>query len=58
MPALMYMLWFKDMEERDANWDKFRESDEWNVMRVKEEYADTVSKVKKIFLTPLEFSQV
>lgn len=58
MPALTYMLWFKDMEERDANWDKFRESDEWNVMRVKEEYADTVSKVKKIFLTPLEFSQV
>lgn len=58
MPALVYMLWFKDMEEREANWDKFRVSDEWNTMRVKEEYADTVSKVRKIFLTPLDFSQI
>ncbi len=58
MPALVYMLWFKDMEQREANWDKFRISDEWNTMRVKEEYADTVSKVRKIFLTPLDFSQI
>lgn len=58
MPALVYMLWFKDMNEREANWRKFSESDEWNTMRVKEEYADTVSKVRKIFLTPLEFSQI
>lgn len=58
MPALVYMLWFKDMEERDANWDKFRVSDEWNTMRVKEEYADTVSKVRKKFLTPMDFSQI
>jgi hypothetical protein len=58
MPALAYMLWFKDMEQRDANWEKFRVSDEWNTMRVKEEYADTVSKVRKIFLTPMDFSQI
>ncbi|SHE44491.1 NIPSNAP protein [Mariniphaga anaerophila] len=58
MPALTYMLWFKNMEERNQNWDKFRSSEEWQTMRVKEEYADTVSKVKKIFLTPLDFSQV
>jgi hypothetical protein len=58
MPALAYMLWFKDMEEREANWQKFRVSDEWNTMRVKEEYADTVSKVRKIFLKPMDFSQI
>ncbi|MFW6370118.1 MAG: NIPSNAP family protein [Bacteroidota bacterium] len=58
MPALVYMLWFKDMEQREANWKKFIDSDEWDTMRVKEEYADTVSKVRKIFLTPLEFSQI
>ena len=58
MPALVYMLWFKDMAEREKNWAKFRDSDEWNTMRVKEEYADTVSKVRKIFLVPLDFSQV
>jgi hypothetical protein len=58
MPALAYMLWFIDMQQRDANWEKFRVSDEWNTMRVKEEYADTVSKVRKIFLTPMDFSQI
>ncbi len=58
MPALVYMLWFKDMEEREANWNKFRISDEWKVMSGKEIYADTVSKVRKIFLTPMDFSQL
>lgn len=58
MPALAYMLWFKNMEERETNWDKFRVSDEWKTMRVKEEYADTVSKVRKIFLKPMDFSQI
>lgn len=58
MPALTYMLWFKDMDERTANWAKFSASDEWKIMRDKPEYADTVSKVKKIFLTPLDISQI
>lgn len=58
MPALIYMLWFKDMEEREANWNKFRISDEWKVMSGKEIYADTVSKVRKIFLTPMDISQI
>lgn len=58
MPALLYMLWFRDMEERDANWKKFSGSDEWNTMKDKKEYADTVSKVRRIFLTPLDFSQI
>jgi len=58
MPALAYMLWFKDMDERNANWEKFGSSDEWNKMKNKEIYADTVSKVKKKFLVPLKFSQI
>src|SRR5690554_504843 len=58
MPALLYMLWFEDMEERDANWKKFSGSSEWNTMKDKKEYADTVSKVRRIFLTPLDFSQI
>jgi hypothetical protein len=58
MPALTYMLWFKDMEEREANWAKFGSSPEWNSMRVKEEYANTVSKVNKKFLIPADFSQI
>lgn len=58
MPALIYMLWFKDMEERDANWKKFGDSDEWKTMSSKPVYADTVSKVHKKFLTPTDYSQI
>lgn len=58
MPALSYMLWFKDMEERTANWARFSSSPEWNTMRVKPEYANTVSKVNKKFLVPLDYSQI
>lgn len=58
MPALVYMLWFKDMEEREANWQKFGSSDEWNTMKNKEIYANTVSKVRKKFLKPLDFNQI
>jgi len=58
MPALMYMLWFKDMDERKANWKKFGESPEWKAMSGKAIYADTVSKVRKKFLTPTDYSQI
>ncbi len=58
MPALIYMLWFKNMEERDANWAKFSASSEWNTMRDKPEYANAVSKVNKKFLVPADFSQI
>lgn len=58
MPALMYLLWFENMEERDANWKKFVGSPEWKVMSQKAEYAHTVSVVNKKFLIPLEYSQI
>ncbi|WP_319272164.1 NIPSNAP family protein [uncultured Draconibacterium sp.] len=56
MPALTYMLWFNDMEERDALWAKFGPSPEWREMSRKEEYANTVSKIHKKFLVPVDFS--
>jgi len=58
MPALMYMLWFKDMDEREANWKKFVDSPEWKAMSGKAIYADTVSKVRKKFLVPTDYSQI
>ena len=58
MPALMYMVEHKDMEERKANWKKFGESDGWNVLKNKTEYANTVSVVNKVFLVPLDYSQI
>jgi len=58
MPALMYMVEFKDMEERKANWKKFGDSSEWNVLKSKPEFANTVSVVNKVFLVPLDYSQI
>lgn len=58
MPALVYMVGFKDMSDRDATWARFGAHEEWNTMRVKPEYADTVSNIRKIFLTPASYSQV
>ena len=58
MPALMYMVEFKDMEERKANWKKFGDSAEWNALKNKPEFANTVSVVNKVFLVPLDYSQI
>jgi len=58
MPALMYMLEFKDIEERRTIWKKFTDSPEWNVLKNKPEYANTVSVVNKVFLVPLDYSQI
>ena len=58
MSVLIYMFGFKDMAEWDVLWVKFGASDEWLKLRSKPEYANTVSKVRKIFLTPLDYSQI
>lgn len=58
MPALIYMLWFKNMDERLENWKKFSSSPEWNQLKTRPEYANTVSVVNKQFLVPLDYSQI
>lgn len=58
MPALAYMLWFRDMANREEAWGKFRNHPDWVAMRDKPEYANTVSKVNKIFLLPEAGSQI
>jgi len=58
MPALAYMLWFKDMDERNKNWKAFSGSPKWREMSGKPEYANTVSVVNKIFLVPSKNSQI
>lgn len=57
MPALIYMVGFRDMADRDATWEKFIASDEWKVMVVKPEYADSVSNIRRTFLVPTPYSQ-
>ena len=52
-PCLTYMLRFRDMEERDANWSNFIAHPDWKEMNSKEEYANSVSNIRRIFLTKL-----
>ncbi|MBC6993873.1 NIPSNAP family protein [Neolewinella lacunae] len=51
-PSLVYMLHFKDMEERNANWQVFIAHPEWKAMSAKAEYANSVSNIRKTFLLP------
>lgn len=51
-PCLTYMLNFKDMAERDANWKTFLDHPDWKVMLAKPEYANTVNNIRKVFLKP------
>jgi len=57
MPALTYMVGFRDMADRDATWAKFSNSDEWKVMVAKPEYANSVSNIRRTFLVPASYSQ-
>ncbi|MEM9931720.1 MAG: NIPSNAP family protein, partial [Bacteroidota bacterium] len=51
-PALVYMLHFKDMAERDANWKTFFAHPEWKAMLQNPKFANTVSNIHKTFLVP------
>ena len=53
-PTLVYMLHFRDMEERDKNWQVFIDHPEWKSMSAKPEYANTVSNIIRTFLTPYQ----
>ncbi|GBF17988.1 hypothetical protein C21_00144 [Arenibacter sp. NBRC 103722] len=52
-PCLTYMINFKDMEEHDANWKKFGLHPDWKAMSGMDEYSNTVSNIRKVFLKPL-----
>jgi hypothetical protein len=58
LPGLTYMLWYRDMAHHDEVWAKFGVHPEWIAMRDKPEYANTVSKVNRIFLLPEPGSQI
>jgi len=58
MPCLTYMLTFKDMAERDANWKQFSADADWKRVSQAPEYANTVSTIIRVFLEPTEYSQI
>lgn len=58
MPCLAYMLTFKNMEERDANWKQFSADADWKRISQAPEYANTVSNIIRVFLEPAPYSQI
>jgi len=58
LPQLTYMLTFRDMEERDANWKKFIDHPEWKRVSGLPKYANSVSNIHRVFLEPTPYSQV
>lgn len=58
MPCLQYMLTFRDMQERDKNWQAFISHPEWARMSKDPQFANTVSKIIRVFLEPMPMSQI
>jgi hypothetical protein len=58
LPCLTYMVVFANMEERDKNWAAFGGDPDWKRVSADPEYANSVSRITKIFLEPLAYSQV
>ena len=60
MPNLTYMLAFKDEQELNANWQRFRTDPEWQKLKAMPEYADKaiLSGITNILLRPAAGSQI
>jgi hypothetical protein len=58
VPNLKYMLAAPDMKTNEANWKTFMAHPRFNRMKGDPKYADTVSKITKLFLEPTDYSQI
>ncbi|MCH5596455.1 NIPSNAP family protein [Niabella ginsengisoli] len=58
LPCLTYMLAFDSMEEREANWRKFGANPDWKRISSDVKYANNINKIRRVFLTPLPYSQL
>ena len=58
LPCLTYMVTFRNMEERDKNWADFGVDADWKRISALPVYANSVSRITKIFLDPMSYSQV
>ena len=58
LPCLTYMSVYDNMEARDQAWKEFLAHPDWHRMSKMPEYANTVSKIHRVFLEPLPYSQV
>ena len=57
MFSLVYLTWYRDMEERNAAWAKFQTHPEWARLRALPEYAHTATNNTARFLAPMPYSQ-
>lgn len=58
MPHLTYMLAYRDKDEERQVWQRFRDDPDWHAMRDNPRYADTVSRIQRVFLVPANGSQL
>jgi hypothetical protein len=58
MPCLTYMISFSGMDEHDKNWAAFGADPDWQRISKLPEYANSVSRITKIFLEPVAYSQI
>lgn len=60
LPALTYMLTFKDLAEREKNWGVFGADPEWQKLRSTPGYTDPeiITNITNIFLSPAPYSQI
>ena len=58
LPRLTYLSVYDNMEARDQAWKEFLAHPDWQKLSKLPEYANTVSKIHRIFLQPLPYSQV
>jgi hypothetical protein len=58
LPCLTYLSVYDDMAARDQAWKEFLAHPDWVTMSKLPEYANTVSRIHRIFLEPTSYSQV
>ena len=58
MPNLMYMTSFSDRNSNKEHWDAFRDHPDWNALKDKPEYANTVSHIDKWLCHPTAYSDI
>ena len=58
LPKLTYMLAFESMEKRGESWAKFVKDPRWGKISKLPEYANTVSKIERVYLDPTDISQI
>ncbi len=58
LPNLTYMLGFENLDAQKAAWEAFMKDPQWTELKARPEYANTVSNITNILLTPSPGSQI